>query len=282
MSTPASVATAQAGRQIDPAVLGILSRCRVEGMNVRLPDERLDRKLYQKVDEVLRALGGRWVGKKTMAHVFEESPAPVLDVALGTGTFTKPQDFGYFPTPPNLVEHILDMAALEPGMTVLEPSAGQGAIALAAAQRIGSIDLVTVCELLPGNAKKLREAGFAAVKEQDFLGVAPEPLYDRVVMNPPFSGSADVKHVMHAAKFLKPDGRLVAITSPSWDHNSFAISKEFKEFLGEAEASIQKVEAGAFRESGTEVATRIVAMNAANFPWNRQAPAAHNQMRQGC
>ncbi len=34
-------------------------------------------------------------------------------------------------------------------------------------------------------------------------------------MNPPFSRQQDIRHVMHAAKFLKPGGRLVAVMGAS-------------------------------------------------------------------
>jgi hypothetical protein len=37
--------------------------------------------------------------------------------------------------------------------------------------------------------------------------------FDRVVMNPPFDHGADIKHVEHARKFLKPGGRLVAVVA---------------------------------------------------------------------
>ena len=35
--------------------------------------------------------------------------------------------------------------------------------------------------------------------------------FDRIIMNPPFSDAADIKHIKHAIAFLKPGGRLVAL-----------------------------------------------------------------------
>jgi 16S rRNA G1207 methylase RsmC len=35
--------------------------------------------------------------------------------------------------------------------------------------------------------------------------------HDCVLMNPPFSKGQDVAHILHALKFLKPGGRLVAL-----------------------------------------------------------------------
>ena len=43
----------------------------------------------------------------------------------------------FFPTPPELVQRLLLLTGLEAGMTVLEPQAGSGAIALAAAVVVG-------------------------------------------------------------------------------------------------------------------------------------------------
>ena len=35
--------------------------------------------------------------------------------------------------------------------------------------------------------------------------------FDRILMNPPFQNGADIKHIQHAMKMLKPGGRLIAI-----------------------------------------------------------------------
>jgi hypothetical protein len=45
--------------------------------------------------------------------------------------------------------------------------------------------------------------------------VQPDPgaLYDRVIANPPFDCERDIDHVMHALRFLAPDGCLTAIMS---------------------------------------------------------------------
>lgn len=257
------------GRPIDPDVLDILARCTAEGNLVRLPAERLDPKLYKRVDEVLRALGGKWVGRKVQAHQFEEDPEMVLEVALASGSFVKPQDFGFFPTPPELVERVLGLAGIEPGMKLMEPSAGQGAFAVRMAALAGGVEHVKVCELLPGNARKLVEAGFSDVAVRDFLAMEPEPVFDRIVMNPPFNGGVDVDHVLHAAKFLKPDGRLVAIMGPSWEFNSSRKAQAFREFIDGAEGSVENVASGVFKQAGTNVATRIVSIDAENLPWYR-------------
>lgn len=265
-------------RAIDADVLDVLRQSSLEGNHLRLPPGRMERKLYERVNEVLLALGGKWVGRKVQAHVFEEDPSDLLDAVVSKGKFLKPQDVGYFPTPDAVVDRVLELADLRPGMTALEPSAGRGAIAIRMAQVLG-FENVTVVELLNRNATKLVEAGFGSVKWQDFLDLAPEPIYDRVVMNPPFSRLADIDHVMHAARFLKPDGKLIAITSPSWSFNSARKAEQFRDFFEESEGLVEEVAAGSFRESGTDIATRIVVMDACNFPWNRDTHVAAERMR---
>lgn len=257
------------GRRIATDALAVLARCTTEGNLVRLPAERLDPKLYKRVDEVLRALGGKWVGRKVQAHQFEDDPAVVLEVAVATGSYVKPQDFGFFPTPPELVERVLGLAGIEPGMKLMEPSAGTGAFAVRMAELAGGVANVKVCELLPGNARKLAEAGFSDVVVGDFLTMEPDPVFDCIVLNPPFNGGVDVDHVLHASKFLKPDGRLVAITGPSWEFNSSRKAEEFREFIEGSEGKVESVESGAFKASGTNVATRIVSIDAENLPWYR-------------
>jgi hypothetical protein len=260
------------GRRIKPEVLAVLSQCRAQENRIYMPGEQLDRKLYQQVNEVLTALGGKWVGKSVQAHVFEQDAGPILEVAAQTGTYVKPQDFGFFPTPKALVDRVLAMVDIKPGMRLLEPQAGEGAFAVPMAQLAGSKSQVTVCELLPANVRKLSALGFTDIWAGDFLDMQPQPIFDLVVMNPPFSQGADIKHIMHAAKFLHPEGQLLAIASPTWASSKNKKSAEFRDFLQDVGSSVEVVERGAFAESGTQVETRILKMDACNFPWHKEEP----------
>ncbi|MEJ8837608.1 hypothetical protein [Ramlibacter sp. AN1133] len=259
-----------ATRRIDADVLEVLGLCRAEENVVRLPPRQLPRELYERLNKVLTALGGKWKGGKVQGFQFAEESGPILEVAVATGSFVRPQDFGFFWTPEPLVRRVIELADLEEGMTVLEPSAGRGALALAAAKIVGKENVACV-ELLPKNAGFLTAQGFHHVGMQDFLTLEPGqmPKFDRVLMNPPFSRLADVEHVMHAARFLKPDGRLVAITSTSWVHQKAARAAEFRDFFQESDGDCYEIAAGAFREAGTDVATRIVRMFAERFPENQ-------------
>ena len=77
-------------------------------------------------------------------------------------------------------------------------------------------------------------------------------------MNPPFTRHQDIDHVRHAYDLLDAGGVLVAIMCESTFFRSDKKPVEFRDFLGSVYAQTIKLEPGAFRESGTDVVTRIV------------------------
>ncbi len=117
-----------------------------------------------------------------------------------------------FPTPPELAEQLVELAEIEPGTAVLEPSAGTGNL-LRAIRQAASVAIKAV-EINYQLAEGLRASKLADdVICRDFLEMTPEAdgTFDRVVMNPPFVNGADIEHIIHAMAFLNPGGRLVAI-----------------------------------------------------------------------
>lgn len=153
---------------------------------------------------------------------------------------------GAFFTPPLLCDHVVRWAVRGPTDAVLEPSCGEAAFLLPAARRLRSLGdghhrgRLRGIELHPESAAAaadvLRAAGEpAAVEAADFLSVAPTPLYDAVVGNPPyvryqsFHGEARARgraaalragvaltnlasswaaFTVHSSLFLRPGGRL--------------------------------------------------------------------------
>ncbi len=115
----------------------------------------------------------------------------------------------FFPTPRRLVQQMIERAAVQDCHRILEPSAGKGDILKA----IPCQD-VTAIEMNFKLAEHLRRTfPRVDVRCSDFLELAPDPTFDRVLMNPPFERGIDEDHLTHAIKFLKPGGRLVAIVS---------------------------------------------------------------------
>ncbi|WP_159024401.1 methyltransferase, partial [Streptomyces scabiei] len=141
----------------------------------------------------------------------------------------------------------------------LEPSAGSGAIAAAAAGRGAAVDCI---EQDPGYAAELGDANaFRSVRVADFLTVAPEPRFDRVVMNPPFTRGADMQHVQHALRFLKPDGLLVSVMSWAVTEHGRKTAG-FRALVEVRGGTVEAVAEGAFRESGTDTRTVLVTVPA--------------------
>jgi hypothetical protein len=66
---------------------------------------------------------------------------------------------GYFTTPDSVIDRMLDLADIEPGMSVMEPSAGHGAIA----DRVRDLGaFVEVCEYNATLAEILALKGYEA------------------------------------------------------------------------------------------------------------------------
>jgi len=242
-------------RDIDNSVLAVLSSGRCDGPRYFLPQTQLDRKQYEAVNKVLDALGGKW-NRSAKAHVFAEDCTDLIDSAIETGSYVRPADMGWFPTPSALAAQVAGMAQIGPGMFVLEPSAGLGALAIEAI-RLGA--LVECHEIDPSRAAALQAIeGIQNVKIGDFLASSPEAIFDRVVMNPPFAKRADIHHVLHARKFLKPDGILVSIMSAGMVFREDALTREFRSQC----VSIEALPDDSFKTSGTSVNTAVVTMRA--------------------
>lgn len=244
--------------KVDNTVLNALSNALMDGPRLTLTGT-LDRALYTQTNKVLEAAGGKW-DKKSKAHLFPVDAADAMEQIIQTGEVTLirtiQQDFGYFPSPPAVVARLLELAAIDAGMRVLEPSAGKGAIAYACAAQGATVDCY---ELLEANFAALAgDTKLGAVQRGDFLAVQPEPAYERVVMNPPFAKQADIHHVSHALKFLKSDGLLVAVMSGSVSFRDNKLTQDFRDLIRARGGDIEALPEGSFKESGTMVRTLIV------------------------
>lgn len=245
--------------RLDTNILAILSDAQVEGSVVRLT-RQLERKDYLAVNDVLAALGGKW-DRRSKGHVFGEDPAARIDLAILTGQVERPQDFGFFPTPPDVAAHIAELAELQDYQHVLEPSAGDGALIDAILERAPFAG-VFACELLEANYKRLvvKYADNPRMRlwQGDFLSIRPEPRYQRVIMNPPFVARADIEHVMCAWEWLEQDGRLIAIMSAGVRFREDSKTRAFRAFVDQYGGEIEDLPEGAFKPSGTMVRTVVV------------------------
>lgn len=251
---------------ISTEVLQVLDRAEVDGPALRLIGQ-LDRKLYEATNKVLEAAGGKW-NRKAKAHLFDGDAADAIEPLILTGEYSRTkQDFGFFETPDAIADRVIAKARIEKEHVVLEPSAGRGALA----KRVHALGAKVHCfEIQPKHADFLKDQGYAArVATYDFLtAIALTPPaalidgFDRVVMNPPFARQDDIRHVQHAATFLKPGGRLVAIMSAGMRFRENKLTRDFRAWLDDHGGTIEDLPSGSFKSSGTMVNTCIVTMEA--------------------
>lgn len=258
-----------------PEVLEILRASTLDGKLLRLPPQKLERKTYQEVNRVIEAAGGRW-NRKAGAHLFEVEATAALASLLESGTTSRQRgllrDAEYFPTPAPVVARIFELADVRSGMAVLEPSAGRGAIALA----LPHLETLHLCcyELLAVNAQILEEELAMRMPEGhahdwevhigDFLEVAPREGFDRVVMNPPFSKNADIRHVSHALGFLRPGGLLVSVMSAGVIFRENRVTTTFRRRIESMGGRFEPLPVDSFKESGTGVSTCLLTVGSAS------------------
>lgn len=264
---------------LSPAALDVLRAVTCAGHEAKLPDFTLERELYEEIAEVLSRLGGKWKrrgkakdGVPQGVHVFPYDPSPLLAAVIETGEEPPKNPTAFFPTPAAVVAQMVKWCELPTFDSelcrILEPSAGTGAIADAIREHAPAAKLDLI-EVLPINAAMLRRKGYE-VHEGDFLQWKPGYQYDAVLMNPPFSLEGDpvayLTHIEHAWSLLRDGGQLVAITPTGWTYRADRRSRDFIALVGEHGDSAE-IEAGAFKESGTGIATRLVWMRKDNQRW---------------
>ena len=148
----------------------------------------------------------------------------------------------FFPTPKAVAADMVRMADIQPGMKVLEPSAGNGNIAEAIQAAGVSPDVV---ELSSSLREILEAKGFSLVG-QDFMDTTGK--YDRIIMNPPFSNRLDAAHVQHAYSLLNPGGKIVAIMGEGVFFGDDAKAKQFREWLDSVGGTSEKLPKGTFTD----------------------------------
>jgi len=254
--------------KVENDVLAVLSRAETNGCSLTLTGH-LDRKLYERTNKVLEAAGGKW-NKKAKTHAFSIDAADCMEQIILTGEVdcaksskSVAQLYGFFPTPPAVASRVLIAAEIRPGMKVLEPSAGTGGLAYHCAAAGAVVDCY---EIQQGNAALMAMGApvpLGRTQVADFLQIEPAADYDRVVMNPPFAKQDDIRHVMHALRFLKPTGKLAAVMSAGVQFRDNKMTTDFRKLVAERGGSIEALPEGAFMDSGTGVRTVLVTIPAA-------------------
>lgn len=236
-----------------------LKNSKVEGMVVKLPEGYLDRKIYTEVKTKLELIGGKWKGNKVMGFVFNEDPTALLEEIANGGNRNLKKEFQFFATPDHLCEQLVELAELTNYHTILEPSAGQGAIIKAIHKIVPNV-VVDCFEAMNVNKLFLDKLPNINFLGEDFLKYSGKK-FNRIIANPPFSKNQDIDHVMKMWDCLTECGRIVTITSKHWQMSSNKKEVAFKDFLDKTRAKIIEVDGGEFKESGTNVSTVILVID---------------------
>ena len=237
----------------------ILSKCTVDGNIVKLPEDQLERKLYLEVAKSLNLIGGKWKGGKVQGFVFLTDPTELLSEIANGGNRNLKKEFQFFGTPAPLANYLVELAEVDNSHSILEPSAGQGAMIRAINAvcdvRVDCYELMEVNRIILKKTKlKFNLLG------DDFLNHS-EGKYDRIIANPPFTKNQDIDHILKMWDCLNDGGRLVSICSTSWFNGSQRKQIQFIQFLDENDAEVLDIEPGAFKESGTNVGGKIIILS---------------------
>lgn len=229
---------------------------------------QLDRKQYTDINQVLETIGLKWTRWKK-AHIVEwlseeelknaiEDICETWEVETLKETIKK---FQFYPTPREVAEYLVELADLQEWDSILEPSAWLWNIADEIERK--QYKMLNLVELDKSKYDILKEKEIVNkihISNCDFLEFRKwleewkDMKFSKIIANPPFSKSQDVKHILHMYKLLKEWGRIVSIASSSIQTREWKLYDELRalnpEFIELPEWS--------FKESGTLVNTIIV------------------------
>lgn len=217
---------------------------------------------YDILKPTIEALGGHW-REREKAFVFGIDVEKEIESVFTNNfnvskewlsTWVEQHKTQFFPTPKPVAERVVELAEISEGQSLLEPSAGQGAL----------LDCIPVkchilaIEPLAENAMYLERKGYNYCYStfEDTYNALPK--FDRVIMNPPFSGQRDIKHFLMAYDLLKEGGVIVGILSENALYYDTDTTKNFNVFLKEHNAYVEEVPFQSFQESGTTIDTVII------------------------
>lgn len=252
------------GLNPDHALSESLQKCTVESNTLFLPPMS-DGPLpdYKEIREALIKAGGKYNKNK---FVFPSDVMPYLVRITAGEKVNIKKEFQFFGTPAALADRLVELADIElwHNGSILEPSAGQGAIidAIFRAHPAEAMGKVHAFELMDINRSILEKNPRVILMGDDFLKFEGfENHYARIIANPPFSKNQDIDHIRKMYEVLKPGGRIVTIASKHWQHASGKKEKAFKQWLDDIGAVVDEVPAGEFKESGTSLATCIIVID---------------------
>lgn len=243
----------------------ILQEGRIEENRFYLQSQ-LDRKAYLSINNILESIGLKWnKGKK--AHIIDDFSQEDLENAINDVIETWEVEtlketikkFQFYPTPKEVAEYLVELADINNRDVILEPSAWLWNIADIIVKN-EYLDLVLI-ELDEQKCYELINRQFKTINE-DFLKfneshVDFDTKFDKIIANPPFSKSQDVKHILHMYDLLNEWWRIVSVASSSVQWREWKLYDELRSLNPE----FIELPAWSFKESWTMVNSVIVLIN---------------------
>ena len=173
------------------------------------------------------------------------------------------KNLSFYRTPPPVIRKLIRDLCLPNGSRVLEPSAGEGDVAR---ELLGLGLSVDAIEIDPGRVAKLGKIDGLTVYPGNFLQMPARPVYDAVVMNPPFSCTHWMEHVVHAYDWLAPGGTLRTVLPVTAQLGSTKKHVAFRAWVAKRmgwrdELRFTELPAESFSSSGTRINTVILKLH---------------------
>lgn len=252
---------------INPKVLKCLKRSDITQVNKLwhlTTADRLSVEEYKQLQLIVHGLRGEWV-RNADAHVFQFDPTSEINAVMESGCIPSFMfnQHSFFPTPMGEIKDAIELSYLDDsdGVTVLEPSAGDGRFIRAILEKCPKA-IVDYYEIDEKNQQicKTSISKNTNFKGSDFLSDPQTREYDFIFMNPPFNGKEYQKHVRKAASWLKGCGVLVSIMpKTAW------LDRKFRDWMfGEMNGTAYEM-AEAFEDTKTNT-IMVVMYRPERFP----------------
>lgn len=238
----------------------ILKHCTLAGNVLKLPAVQFNKKSYAEAKKWIEEAGGFWQGGKVQGFTFPFNAERVFSILHEGKRCNLQQDYQFFETPAEVADWLVMLAGgIHENDTVLEPSAGRGALIKAIHRACPSVT-VECYELMPENREFLHSLENVILLDEDFTKGSVGS-YTKIIANPPFSNNQDIEHVRMMYEHLEAGGTLAAITSPHWKFASEKKCVDFRQWLEDVRGEVFEIGAGEFKESGTSISTMAVVIN---------------------
>ena len=107
----------------------ILRHCTLENGLLKLPNVQFNKKSYAEAKKWIEEAGGSWQGGKAQGFTFPFNPERVFSILKEGKRCNLQQEYQFFETPAEVADWLVMLAGgIHENDTVLEPSAGRGAL----------------------------------------------------------------------------------------------------------------------------------------------------------